>query len=109
MSTVRSHRKFAPHAMYAHRLWISLWMTLGNQRENSRHPGGNAGVTVGAVSCLHSQAIAAPRPATRAVHENMRPGLRRCRLSPGSTDPMTTTTLYFQRDTHCKKARRPNR
>ena len=45
----------APHAMHAHRLWISLWMSWGNQRENSGHPGGNAGVTSNGRVGLHSR------------------------------------------------------
>jgi hypothetical protein len=96
----------APHTLHAHRLWISLWMSLGNQRENSGQPGGNAGVTGSGRARLHSATPAAPRLATVAVHENSRSCLRECRLSPGSTVPMTTTSLYFQRDTHCKKAPR---
>jgi hypothetical protein len=103
------HPNCALHAMYAHRLWIRLWMSLGQQRENSGHPGGNAGVTGTRRVALHSLAAAAPRPATAAVHDHSRSCLRGRRISPGSTDPMTTTFLHFQRDTHCKKARRPRR
>ena len=85
----------APRAMHAHRLWISLWMSLGNQRENSGHPGGNAGVTSDGRVGLHSQAAVAPGSATAAVHGNLHSSLGGRRLSPGSTDPMTTTSLYL--------------
>src|SRR5262250_2422438 len=44
-NTFRMSAKFAPHTMYAHRLWISMWMSLGHPEENHTHPGGNAVVT----------------------------------------------------------------
>jgi len=39
------YTNFALHAMYAHRLWIKLWMSLGHPAENRSQPGGNASVT----------------------------------------------------------------
>lgn len=60
------YAKCAPGTMYAHRLWIRLWTTLGHAEENRSQPGGNAVVKR---SCL----LAAHRPAdsrTRAGHRH---------------------------------------
>ena len=58
---------FAPHAMYAHRLWISLWTDEGHSEENPGRPGGNAGVT-----------SARPAAAHRCTAGCTRAGHRRC-------------------------------
>jgi hypothetical protein len=72
--TVRMSAKVAPLTMYAHRLWITLWMSLGDAGENRAHPGGNAAVTLGRTSPAHSQT----GRRTRAGHSHCawsRPGL----------------------------------
>ena len=56
----------ALHTMYAHRLWINLWMSLGHPEENHTHPGGNALVTVRLTRAAHS----APSRCTRAAHSH---------------------------------------
>jgi hypothetical protein len=53
---VRMSAKFARHAMYAHRLWITLWMSLGHPGENRAHPGGNRAVTPWQTLAAHSRA-----------------------------------------------------
>ena len=79
--------KFAPHTMYAHRLWISLWMSLGHPEENRAHPGGNAAVTPGRTRAAHSPA----GRSTRAGHSHCarpQPGLAgRIRVIPGIHRP----------------------
>ena len=40
-----AYANFALRAMYAHRLWINLWMSLGHPAENYSQPGGNTSVT----------------------------------------------------------------
>jgi hypothetical protein len=49
-----AYAKFALHTMHAHRLWIKLWITLGQPEENSSRPEGNAGVTPWDTSAAHS-------------------------------------------------------
>lgn len=49
------HANFALSAMYAHRLWINLWMTLGHPAENYSQPGGNKPVTVRDYRGAHSR------------------------------------------------------
>ncbi len=44
LRTVR-YTNFALCAMYAHRLWIKLWISLGHPAENYSEPGGKAAVT----------------------------------------------------------------
>jgi hypothetical protein len=39
------HANFALSAMYAHRLWIKLWISLGHPAENCSQPEGKAPVT----------------------------------------------------------------
>jgi hypothetical protein len=55
-NTVRMSAKFAPHTMHAHRLWITMWMSLGHAGENRAHPGGNAAVTSRRTPAAHSRA-----------------------------------------------------
>src|SRR5215469_12991644 len=65
-NTVRMSAKVAPHTMYAHRLWISMWMSLGHPEENHTHPGGNAAVTRWRTRAAHSL----PDRCTRAGHSD---------------------------------------
>jgi len=51
-----AYAKFALHAMYAHRLWTNLWITLGHPEENSNRPEGNAEVTSHSLTAAHSLA-----------------------------------------------------
>jgi hypothetical protein len=98
------YANLAPHAMHAHRLWIKLWMSGGQQLENSGQPGGNAGVTGSVRPAVHSVPPPAGRLRTAAVHGNAGADLRGRLISPGSTVPMTTTAFYFPDRSHRKKA-----
>jgi hypothetical protein len=49
-----AYANFALHTMHAHRLWIKLWITLGQPEENSNGLEGNAGVTPWGMPSAHS-------------------------------------------------------
>jgi hypothetical protein len=53
--TQAAHANLTLHAMHAHRLWIKLWITLGQPEENSVRPGGNAWVTERSALAVHSR------------------------------------------------------
>jgi hypothetical protein len=55
---------FALHTMHAHRLWIKLWITLGQPEENPNRPEGNAGVTSWGMPATHSHS----GPSTTGSH-----------------------------------------
>jgi hypothetical protein len=55
-NAVEVSAKVALHTMHAHRLWITMWMSLGRAGENCAHPGGNAAVTSRRTAAAHSRA-----------------------------------------------------
>jgi hypothetical protein len=69
---------FTLHAMYAHRLWIKLWMSLGHPAENRSQLGGNAPVT-------GQRPVPAHRPAARWTPAGHSACARPRRLSPART------------------------
>ena len=79
----------------AHRLWTTLWTSLGQTEENVGCPGGNQLATGTMPAAFHSAATAFRRPATAPVDTRNPRQLGRRQMSPGSTDPMTTTFIYF--------------
>jgi hypothetical protein len=94
----RMSAKLAPHTMYAHRLWISMWMSLGHPEENQVHPGGNAVVTSRRTPSAHSL----PGRRTRAGHSHCaQPQLGlagRTRVIPGIHRPYDDYQSCY--DTH---------
>ena len=58
------YANFAVYAMYAHRLWINLWISLGHPADNPSQPGGNAPVTQQWQTATHNLAV----PHTHAGH-----------------------------------------
>lgn len=97
----------APRATIgAHRLWTTLWTGLGQLAENLSRPGGNPLATADAAAAFHSATTTAGRPATGPVDGHSRPHLGGRQVSPGSTDPMTTTFIYFIKRPSTKQARR---
>ena len=78
-----------------HRLWISLWTRLGQDEDNIREPGGNRKASGGERAAVHSPSPAGHWPRTGPVTGKRHPGLRGKHLSPGSTDPTTTTNFFF--------------
>ena len=90
----------------AHRLWTTLWTDLGQPEENLSLPGGNQLASRVWPGPLHSAVTAAGRPATGPVDTRKAAQLRKCQMSPASTDPMTTTFLYFTQIPSTKQAQR---
>ena len=86
-NAVRMSAKVAPHTMHAHRLWITMWMSLGRAGENRGHPGGNAAVTSRQTPAAHSRA----ERRTHAGHSHCawsEPGLAaQIRVIPGIHHP----------------------
>ena len=100
---------YAAGAFHAHRLWTNLWMSLGHPEENPVRPEGNGAVSIARPLAVHSLTgcHACPghshcaRPANRYLPERV--------LSPGSTDPMTTTSFVIADDSQQQVANRHTR
>jgi hypothetical protein len=104
-----AYANFALHTMHAHRLWIRLWITLGQPEENSNGPEGNAGVTPGGMFASHSH----PGPSTTGNHSrcaHSRRGLAgRIDLIPGIHRPYDDYQSSNDRQIHTKVSTRPTR
>ena len=98
------YRNRSDRAFSAHRLWMTLWMSLGQAADNSARPGGNSQVSCGRRAGVHTPATGRPRAAAVPVHAGSRRDLAGCELSPGSTDPMTTTFIYLSSNPRTKQA-----
>ena len=97
----------APRAtISAHRLWTNLWTRLGQAEDNCSQPGGNRKAASRRHGGVHSRGPAAGSPGTAAVDARTRADLRKHLMSPVSTDPMTTTILYFAEIPSTKQAAR---
>ena len=93
---MNKHRTALSVTISTHRLWKSLWMTLGPTGDNMPKAVGGCGETSRA-------AAAAPRPSQRkgaartpAVDAESGTELGRHPLSPASTGPITTTFFYLE-------------
>jgi hypothetical protein len=102
-----AYANFAVHTMHAHRLWIKLWITLGQPEENSNGPEGNAGVTPWCMYASHSH----PCPSTTGSHTrcaHSQPALAgRTKVIPGIHRPYDDYQSSNDRQTHinvCKRA-----
>jgi hypothetical protein len=93
----------APGLAYAHRLWTTLWMTLGNPAENPGQPGGNVPATKVRPIATHRAAAVMPVRPQPAVHACSGRHQRRRGLSPTSTDPMTTTNFVISETSQPKQ------
>jgi hypothetical protein len=102
-----AYANFALHTMRAHRLWIKLWITLGQPEENSNGLEGNAGVTPGVMFASHSH----PGPSTTGNHSrcaHSRRGLAgRIDLIPGIHRPYDDYQSSNDRQIHTKVSTRP--
>lgn len=90
----------------AHRLWTNLWMRLGQAEDNSGGPGGNCAANDVSRTAIHSAPVRRLGPGTGHVDGRTPTGLRRHQMSPASTVPMTTTSLYFTDIPSTKQASR---
>jgi hypothetical protein len=79
----------------AHRLWTRLWTGLGQREENLLRAGGNYRMNGGRPQPVHSRRAAGRAAGTAPVDAGSGSELGRQQISPGSTDPMTTTSLYL--------------
>ena len=98
------YRKRSDRAFSAHRLWMTLWMSLGQAAENCARPGGNSNMSCGRQPGVHTAVTGRPRATDQAVDSESRRDLAGCGISPGSTDPMTTTFLYLTDNPRTKQA-----
>src|SRR5262249_18049282 len=92
---VGRHESAPPVTIGTHRLWISLWTHLGQCEDNTARPGGNRQASSGERTALHSRPPAGYCSRTGPVVTQCHPGLGDSRLSPGSTDPTTTTNSFI--------------
>ena len=99
--------KVALHTMHAHRLWISLWITLGQPEENSNRPGGNAAVKPWRTFAAHSH----PAPSTAGSHSRCAQSRRalagRIDVIPGIHPPYDDYQSCNGRQIHIKVGKRP--
>ena len=107
-NNVRMSAKFAPYAMYAHRLWITLWMSLGHPGENRAHPGGNAAVTPRRTPAAHSLADCSARAGHShcARSQHGLPG--RIRVIPGIHRPYDDYQSCNDKQIQTKVGKRPS-
>ena len=98
------YRNRSDRAFSAHRLWMTLWMSGGQAEDNDARPGGNSNMSCERRSGIHTAITARPRALAAPVDAKSRPDLAGRRLSPGSTDPMTTTFLYLSSNPRTKQA-----
>jgi hypothetical protein len=102
-----AHANFALHTMHAHRLWIKLWITLGQPEENSNGLEGNAGVTRWGRPAAHSH----PGPSTTGSHRrcaHSRRGLAgRIEVIPGIHRPYDDYQSSNERQIYTKVRTRP--
>ena len=98
------YRNRSDRAFSAHRLWMTLWMSLGQAEDNDARPGGNSNMSCERRSGVHTAVTARPRALAATVDAETRHDLAGRRLSPGSTDPMTTTFLYLSSNPRTKQA-----
>ena len=100
------YANYAAGAFHAHRLWTNLWMSLGHPEENPIRPEGNGAVSIAWPPAMHSLTGShaylghsrCARPVNRYLPERL--------LSPGSTDPMTTTSFVMADNSHQQVATR---
>jgi len=90
----------------AHRLWTTLWMRLGQAEDNPGWPGGNLPANGGRRAGVHSGGLPGLPYGTATVDARTCADLGRQRLSPISTDPMTTTFPYVIEISSTKQAAR---
>ena len=88
------HVSAPPVTIGTHRLWISLWMRLGQYEDNTGSPGGNREASGGERMAVHNCPPPGHCRPTGPVVTQSHPGLGHDGLSPASTDP-TTTTYFF--------------
>ena len=100
-----SNYRFGPDRSYsAHRLWMNLWTSLGQPADNSGHPGGNAAVPGRGRPGIHSACRRYTRAWQAPVGSQCPADLAGSQISPGSTDPMTTASLYLSGNPRTKQA-----
>ncbi len=76
------YANFALGTMYAHRLWIKLWMSLGHPAENLCQRGGNAAVTRRGSAAAHSPAVVRTQAGHSACARAQRPLAARTGVIP---------------------------
>jgi hypothetical protein len=101
-----AYANLALHTMHAHRLWIKLWITLGQPEENFNRLEGNAGVTPRGMFASHSH----PVPSTTGSHSrcaHSRRGLAgRIDVIPGIHRPYDDYQSSNDRQIHTKVSTR---
>jgi hypothetical protein len=102
-----AYANFALHTMHAHRLWIRLWITLGQPEENSNGPEGNAGVTPWGMPQAHSH----PGPSTTGSHSRCAHSRRRLAgridVIPGIHRSYDDYQFSNKKQIHIKIGKRP--
>lgn len=95
----------APRAtISAHRLWTNLWMRLGQAEDNHIRPGGNRLANDGRHAGIHSRHAAGRPHGTASVDARTLAEQQQRLISPVSTDPMTTTFVYYAEIPSTKQA-----
>jgi hypothetical protein len=98
------YANFALRAMYAHRLWITLWISLGHPAENCSQPEGKAAVTAELRLAAHSRtARLSPVSHSRCARPR-RPRAARTQVIPGIHRPYDDYQFRYARQIHMQVA-----
>ena len=102
---------FALSAMYAHRLWIKLWISLGHPAENCSQPEGKAPVTGQRNTAAHSRTVPRSLVSHSRCARPRRPRAAQTRVIPGIHRPYDDYQFRYGRQIHMQVAsaeRRPD-
>lgn len=105
------YANFALSAMYAHRLWIKLWISLGHPAENCGQPGGKAPVTEQHRLAAHSRTVPRSLVSHSRCARPQRPRAAQTRVIPGIHRPYDDYQFRYARQIHMQVApteRRPD-
>jgi hypothetical protein len=87
VACAREYTNLALHAMYAHRLWITLGMPVVDPEENPSRPGGNAAVTSTGPRVVHTRPAGCARTDHSRCARPRRPLAARTAVIPGIHRP----------------------
>jgi hypothetical protein len=98
------YANFALRAMYAHRLWISLWISLGHPAENCSQPEGKAPVTEQRHPAAHSRTMPRSLVSHSRCARPQPPRAAQTRVIPGIHRPYDDYQFRYGRQIHMQVA-----
>jgi len=98
------YANFALSAMYAHRLWIKLWISLGHPAENCGQPEGKARVTEQLRPAAHSPTARRSTVSHSRCARPRRPRAAQTRVIPGIHRPYDDYQFRYARQINMQVA-----